>query len=123
MSKVYQITAERCQESIDKVVNGVCPGCGGKVTPIETIDNSGAPTYWAGCDHCSVFTYPVKPKLYRTAQMLIDDGEFRYNSRPYYNASEEELEYWRTEESMGLCSRIQKYVMAYENNDGGEEQP
>ena len=115
MSKKYQTTKSQCQEKIDKVIDGVCGGCGGKVTPLETVDNSGEPTYWAGCEHCSIFTYPVSVRLYKTAQALLDDHEYVYEMQPY-KATDDELSYWRDTESRALCNKIDKYVKAYEAN-------
>lgn len=111
-SKKYMTTKEDCQSRIDLVVDGVCPGCGGKVTPLETVDNSDNPTFWAGCEHCSVFTYPVKENVYRTAQTLLDENEYVYHSKPY-QVSDEELEYWRETESRALCDKIRHYIKVY----------
>lgn len=119
-NKIYQTTKKNCQAKIDKNP-GVCPGCGGAVTPIETVDNADNPTFWAGCESCMVFTYTVSERLYKTAQALLDYGEYRYEPRPY-DASEGELEYWRSSESRGLCSRINKYVEAFNNPFYGREE-
>ena len=113
MSKKYKTTKLECQKKIDVVIDGVCGGCGGKVTPLKTVDNVGAATYWAGCEQCSVFTYPVSQKLYKTAQALLDDGEYVYDRKPY-EATDNELSYWRDTESRSLCDKIYKYVKAYE---------
>ena len=110
--KTYQTTKDECQSRIDVVVNGVCGGCGGKVTALETVDNSGEPTYWSGCEHCSVFTYPVSNRLYKTAQLLIDKGEHVYEFKPY-EATDNELSYWRDTESRALCSKLSMYLKAY----------
>ncbi len=60
----YQITKKQCQESI----RGICSYCGGKLEPIETVDNSGNPTFWVGCVPCGVFDNGTDPKTYEIAK-------------------------------------------------------
>lgn len=106
VSKVYAITKEQCQAQIDKKENGVCPGCGGQITPLETVNNSGEPTYWAGCEHCQVFTYPVDKMIFDIADRVVKDGSvIRYNRKPY-QATEEDLEYWLDTERRGVCEYV-----------------
>ena len=52
--KEYRTTKEECQRRIDERAC-VCPGCGGPIIPFETVDNSGNPTFWAGCEHCQAW--------------------------------------------------------------------
>ena len=54
---VYKITRETCQSNLDP--NWVCEDCGGAIEPIDTVDNSGDPTFWPGCLTCSRFTHGV----------------------------------------------------------------
>lgn len=113
--KKYQVTKAQCQKEIDKISDGVCPGCGGLVTPLETVNNADEPTYWSGCEDCSVFTYPVSIKIFSTAQNLIDDGEYVYNSKPW-KATEGELDYWHRNESRAVCGKLQKYLRHWKSS-------
>ncbi len=63
-------TYEECRERI----SGVCEGCGGKVEPIETVDNAGSPTFWAGCKKCECFRLGVERKYFEVARQIIEDG-------------------------------------------------
>lgn len=111
MSK-FSVTKRQCQELINRVVDGVCPGCGGKVTPMKTVDNAGTPTYWAGCERCCVFTHPVENIYFTVANNLLEDGEYIYISRPY-KPSKEELGYWENTERRAVVSKLKKYLDAY----------
>lgn len=66
----YKVTKEECEARI----SGVCPGCAGPVTAIETEDNSGQPTHWPGCEHCGVFTGGYPAELQRLARLLVEEG-------------------------------------------------
>lgn len=57
----YRITKEHCEKLIGE---SVCEGCGSKITAIETVDNSGNPTHWAGCAACMRFTAGVTPDVF-----------------------------------------------------------
>ena len=59
-TKVYRITEEQCKE---QVRGRVCPGCGGELRPIETVDNSDNPTFWSGCTACNQFTWGYEPRI------------------------------------------------------------
>ena len=64
----YQQTFDECLSRI----SGVCEGCGGKLEPIETVDNSGNPTFWCGCIKCSCFHSGVDAKYWKVARELIE---------------------------------------------------
>jgi hypothetical protein len=66
----YQVTREECESRI----SGVCPGCGGPLVAIETVDNARNPTHWSGCLHCCVFTDGCPPETQRLARTLVEEG-------------------------------------------------
>lgn len=66
----YQTTRDQCAGQI----RGVCPGCGGEVIPFDTVDNAGRPTFWPGCEHCSVFTSGVPASAQTLARLLVEEG-------------------------------------------------
>ena len=68
--KEYKITKEQCQQQI----HGVCEGCGGKLEPIETVDNSHDPTFWVGCTHCSCFRSGVERIYFEIARELVKEN-------------------------------------------------
>jgi len=106
----YQTTKLQCQKGIDARGN-VCDGCGGKITPLKTVDNNGSPTYWSGCEHCSVFTVGVPADVWKTARYLVmTKGKYRYNSASDYLKSNAYLEYWADKETRGIASEIQEYL-------------
>jgi len=67
----YQISKKECMESI----HGVCNGCGRKLKPIETVDNSGNPTFWAGCIKCERFCNGVDKTIWRIARNLVENDK------------------------------------------------
>jgi hypothetical protein len=74
--KIYKTTKEECE----KQIHGVCEGCGGKLEPIETVDNSNNPTFWVGCTHCMCFRSGVEEKYFKIARRLVEDEDIiRYN--------------------------------------------
>jgi len=76
----YMITAEQCASTIASVCDEpVCPGCGGPVTPIDTVDNWGNPTFWEGCEPCGRFTYPVPRIAFELADKIVRSG--RHSNR------------------------------------------
>jgi hypothetical protein len=80
--KVYRITKEECQKQIDELGN-VCDRCGRNLVPIETVDNSNAPTFWEGCMHGEKYghyTSGVKKEIYEIAKKMVLDGNQNYSS-------------------------------------------
>ena len=101
----YKITEEQCQLSI----KGVCEGCGGKLEPIETVDNSGDPTYWVGCKHCSCFRSGVDRRYWEIARELIEKGEmipYSHMAKFDYENTSERLEYYFDSQCAELSKRI-----------------
>jgi len=102
----YQITEEHCRN----MIKGVCEGCGGKLEPIETVDNAGQPTFWVGCKKCMCFRSGVERKYWEIARLLIDEGElipYSHMRRMEYENSPERLDYWLSSQTAGLSHKIQ----------------
>ncbi len=95
----YRITREQCQAQIDKYGN-VCAGCGGSIQPFDTVDNSGAPTFWAGCETCSCFENGVPRLVHDIAKLMVVD--YRHRAYTY----EREPENDKPEYSSWLRSQI-----------------
>jgi len=101
----YQVTKKQCQDKI----TGVCPGCGGKVTPLKTVNNLGEPTYWSVCEHCSLFTGGFNPKYQRIVRKLIENNEmipYTSMSRSEYEDTPERLDYWLDAQTSKLTRDI-----------------
>lgn len=71
---MYAITKEQCQERINNQGDVVCNYCGSILEPIETIDNTTNPTFWAGCNVCERFNTGVPTKIYKIAEKLFDNN-------------------------------------------------
>lgn len=103
--KVYQDTKEECQSRI----KGVCEGCGGELEPIETVNNSGQPTFWVGCKKCSCFRSGVDKKYWKIARTLIEKGQlipYEHLSRHDYEGSKDKLDFWFDSQTAGLSHVI-----------------
>lgn len=105
--KEYKTTKEECQERID-MTPVVCPGCGGVIVPLETVDNSGDPTFWAGCNKCDQFTNGFPPNVFEIAKKMVHE----HNHQPYrshsfpYNGTDAEKEYYYESQIRGTCSEV-----------------
>jgi len=107
--KIYKTTKEQCQALIDKVPV-VCPGCGGQLQPVETVDNSGDPTYWAGClePNCQSFSCGVSPEIFWIADKMVRER----NCQPYphhqfpYNGTDTEKDYYYASQIRGACNIV-----------------
>ena len=105
MEKQYITTKEECESKI----YGVCEGCGGKLTAIETVDNSGRPTFWQGCEHCSSFRAGVNPKYFKVARKMVEEGRllaYSYMRRSEYEDTPERLQYFLDSQTAGLSHNI-----------------
>jgi len=109
--KVYQISEEICAKNI----SGVCPGCGGVVEPIETVNNSDEPTFWSGCNHCLIFCCGVDKSVWQTARKLVEEGRgfTSCKSRHDYEDTPERLEYWKDTETSHLSGQIRQILFEY----------
>jgi len=87
----YVQTKEQCQANIDKN-NNVCEGCGGILTPIETLDNAQNPTFWTCCENCGQFTNGVKADIFEIAKIMVDENGFEpadyFPKGDYYRAAQ-----------------------------------
>lgn len=105
----YKITKEECERNI----KGVCEGCGGLLSAMETVDNAGSPTFWQGCEHCSCFRSGVDQKHFRIARKLIE--EYRMVPYSHMNRYEYEqegrLEYYLESQTAGLSRQIAYIAM------------
>ena len=108
--KEYVTTEEQCR----KMISGVCCGCGGKLVPIETVDNSRRPTFWSGCNVCGHFDSGVKLLAYRVASKLFEEGETAYHhlDRPGINKNEASgyADYYRREQTRGLSHMVSRVL-------------
>ena len=77
----HRVTREECASRI----SGVCSRCGGKLEPIETVDNAENPTYWSGCKECERFEGGVPREVYLTAKGLVKGCGYR----PYSHLSDD----------------------------------
>lgn len=97
--KVYRTTKEQCQS----MISGVCSRCGGELKPIETVDNSGNPTYWSGCESCSVFDWGIDPEVFEIATRMVRKHHFicyphidAPGSKPHHSDGYEDY-YWKSQ--------------------------
>ena len=107
MEKRYKTTKEECE----KAISGVCEGCGGNLTAIETVDNSGDPTYWRGCEHCAAFRGGIEKKYFNVARKLVESGDvlpYSHMRRNEYEDSPERLEYFLDSQTAGLSATIKQ---------------
>ena len=116
MEKNYQITKEQCQANIDKLMPIVCTCCGGKIEPIATVDNSGNPTYWQGCEECARFNGGTSPKIYATAVKMVDERHFvaySFDRMPDKSKDPSGFDYWRKSQIRGAVSVITDILSIY----------
>jgi hypothetical protein len=105
MEKQYITTKEECEKNI----SGVCEGCGGLLTAIETVDNSGRPTFWQGCEHCSSFRSGVLPLYFKIARKLVEEDKmlpYSHMKRSEYEDTPERLQYFFDSQTAGLSREI-----------------
>ena len=105
--KDYKITKKECESKI----RGVCEGCGGNLTAIESVDSSGTPTYWQGCEHCSCFRAGVDRRYFEIARRLVEAGEllpYSQINRVDYENSPERLDYYFDSQTAGLSHTIMR---------------
>jgi len=109
----YATPKEVCQSRI----KGVCPSCGGALEPIETVDNSGQPTFWAGCNPCGQFSNGVTPEVYQIAYKMVTEKNFWAYSHLKKEASptpQQEL-YWTQSQVRGTCSVVNDVLKLHEH--------
>ena len=102
--KKYVMTKEECEKNI----KGVCEGCGGHLSAIETVDNSNNHTFWQGCWHCSCFRGGVDQRYFKIARNLVEKGvmiPFDYMNRAEYE-KDGDLEYYLSTQTASLARDI-----------------
>jgi hypothetical protein len=114
--KEYRTTKEECEEMINK--DYVCERCGRGIVSIETVDNSGHPTFWSGCwhtdnhtkDDCGHFTSGVPKYIYKLAEKLVcEEGSYySHTNKSDYKNTPKEREYWFQTEQSGWANLLIK---------------
>lgn len=115
--KKYSITKKQSQEQIDKYKN-VCRSCGGKLTPLETVDNSGNPTFWCGCESCQVFDNGVKIEIFKVAKEMVTKRNYRHyhhDPEPDKETDPDMFNYWRRTQIRGTCDVVHDVIKCYHN--------
>lgn len=102
MEKVYVTTKEQCQS----MIKGVCGGCGGDLEPLETVDNSGAPTFWVGCKQCMCFRAGVDRRYFEIARDLIKSRHIIPYRHLEEGKDEESKKFWLDSQCAGLSRDI-----------------
>ena len=105
----FIVTKEECQKQIDES-NKVCSRCGGKLQPIQTVDNAGQPTHWSGC--CSHFDSGVTPEIFNAAVYMFDEMHETEYSEQRLSADDIGFDYYRKSNISGLCNKINKILHA-----------
>ncbi len=111
--KEYQTTKEHCQKMINDNNRPICSGCGGKIEPIETVDNSGNPTYWSGCMKCQMFNNGTIIKNYMIAKKMV--LEYNYRAYPWDEEPDKKNDldkyiYWLHGQIKGTVSVVEKIL-------------
>ena len=97
----YETTKEECQKQIG---DNVCPFCGGELKPMETVDNSDNPTYWAKA-------------IWKIARKLTEEGwikAYPHLDKTDYNDSPEKKEYYLNQQTSGATRIVQAVLSEYE---------
>jgi hypothetical protein len=116
--KFYKTTKEACQKTIDINIqewDAVCSQCGGKLEPIETVDNSNYPTFWAGCMACERFNWGVPRYAQKIAAHLVDNHNYVHYSHMGngYGKEGAEKKYWRDSQIGGAAYLVRQIVDLY----------
>ena len=110
----YETTKEECQKQIG---DNVCPFCGGELKPMETVDNSDNPTYWAMCKHCDRFYQGMSKAIWKIARKLTEEGwikAYPHLDKTDYNDSPEKKEYYLNQQTSGATRIVQAVLSEYE---------
>lgn len=115
----YIVTKEQCQQDIDSKPPVVCPRCGGKIEPVETVDNSGNPTHWRACLSCDCLSYGVPVEVFMTAKTLFEKHgkiAFRHLKEPVKDKLDNYLQdykYYKESQIGGLSSEVLTTLNVY----------
>ena len=109
----YKITKKKCKG----MIRGICSRCGGKIEPIETVDNGGSPTYWAGCTSCMVFDNGVTLETYEIAKRLVEERHYRHYSHMSDNIKDDEemKRYKKGSQISGTCGLVRDVLKIRED--------
>lgn len=111
----YKISEKACRENH---IFGVCSRCRGEIKPMETVDNSGDPTFWAGCSECNVFDCGVPERIYDISEKLVDSGHIEYSHMDTpFNKDDAYKKYWRETQIGGTCSLVRKVLQIAKSFD------
>jgi hypothetical protein len=61
------------KECFERCTGLVCLRCGNALSPVETVDNSNRPTFWAGCLSCMIFSPGTQKEVYEKAKEISKD--------------------------------------------------
>lgn len=114
----YSIPFDRCK----KLICGVCPGCGGELEPIETVDNANNPTFWAGCLECSQFHWGVPSVVHAVAKHLVEKEHYRHYdhmNESDYGDGDQRIYYLRAQ-TRGACSIVSDVLRLYRHYEGSQ---
>ncbi len=113
MTKKYQTTKAQCLKMI-KNLNGVCSGCGGKITPVETVNNSGDPTFWGHCKKCSKLCWGVDKTTWRIARRMVEENGFvpySHLKKDEWKKTKADREYWLNSQTAGAISVVAQVLI------------
>ena len=121
MVRKYQVTRKECQERIDRRGDVVCPRCGRKIVPMKTADNSGQPTYWAGCWHGQIgedrwghFSHGVPRGVYEMAVKMVINGDYGRTTMQEHTGdlTDDFMEYWFEKQVVRAVDKVQAVFRA-----------
>lgn len=117
--KEYKTSKEKCQS----MIKGVCDQCGGVLSPLETVDNSGDPTFWSGCESCSKFSNGTSERVYNIAKKMVLERNYKkYSHINDKETDSEEQKLWNTQSQIsGACYTVRDVLHFNEEYDSAKE--
>jgi len=103
--KKYATTKEQCQNSINTRNGNLCTQCGSVLEPIETVDNSNNPTFWAGCMKCSKIDAGTTKEVFEISKWLVEERNYVAYSF-MHREKQENIDYWRKCQIGGTASFV-----------------
>lgn len=113
--KIYKTTEKECA---DKVKGLVCDGCGGGLKPLETVDNSGDPTFWPTCEVCQKYCWGVDVKTFLICKRMFENGMLAYG-KMHEPTNEHDAAYYKSCQISGLrniLSDVRKSIKEVESD-------
>lgn len=101
------MSKEECQNLINPEY--VCTGCGGKIEPIETVDNLNNPTYWTGCKKCQRFDVGTSKIIFAIARQMVST----HNLIRYPHKDRSDID-WLESQTRGAVSIVSEVIRIYE---------